>query len=367
MNKIFNLDDFSFTYDKVKETVNVHSYIGPIGNGSVANVPNKILIENSIKEVPVKDFMEVLKGLNVEKVKFVDVFEKISILDIPSLKEVEITGETKPLRELKIANCPILEKVVINPVIISLDIQGNKSQVKVIYEKGCSSTIKLGTNNLHHIFGDDVTEVPTIYGGHITLGKSVKGIQSIKKGEFGIPADISKPEYELPLRIDFLGETPPIVGRGDTKAIPITEINIPAGALDIYKNHPQWGKAAYIVEEGGQTLDNYADKHSKRLKTLRQKQIKKDKISAELKEIEKQKEVARLNYQRHETLALKHLSNWKFHRLVDRIYESYYYINFLVQVGNIGLNFHIPTDYPDEIWEKIALKLKEIEKQMAKN
>lgn len=361
MAEQYIIDNFEYIPYNSK-SAQVMAYVGPTGPGSVATIPPNIEIDGEVRNVW-NGYGTVFKNKPIEKLIWKG-NNTICIPDMPILKEVEI--EADEVYTVKIGNCPELQSVVVKakikePVIINAT-PLKPLRIEYHHEVRDSETyngeeLKLTGDNLHVIFGDEVEEVGIIRGGHVTLGKGVKEVKALKKADFGLRADTSVAEYELPTRIDFLSEVPPVIGTVAPGSMTVTELHVPAGALDAYMSHPQWGKAAYFVEEGGMTVDKYAAKHKVRMK---KNQKENEKAQAEAAEKAKKEKVAAMGAMMHSTLATQRLAKWN----PKLKYDFSDRLEFLVEVTPLTLELTVPKSAPIDIWDKIVAKLESVEQQL---
>ena len=185
----------------------------------------------------------------------------------------------------------------------------------------------------------------------------MKEIKALKNAAFGLRADTTISEYGLPTRIDFAAAEPPVVGSVAPGSMTQAELHVPAGSLDAYMSHPQWGKAAFFVEEGGKTVDKYAAKHKARLK-----KIQKDREEAPAKAAEKAKaeKLKAMRDMMHSTLAAQRLAKWN----PTGFYYNKKYREITVTVGCLKIELNIPNDAPIGIWDKIVARLEETEEKL---
>ncbi len=344
------------------ESVRVMEYVGPTGPGSIAAIPAKVEIDGEVRNIW-NSYYTVLDGKQIEKLIWKG-GDSIRIPYMPILKEVEI--EASEVYSVEIKNCPELQTVVVKGKItepVTIDATPVKP-LRIEYHHAVKDSVtfrgeelKLTGDNMHVIFGDEVEEVGIIRGGHVTLGKGIKEVKALKKADFGLRADTTVAEYELPTRIDFLSELPPVVGSVAPGSMTVAELHVPAGALDAYMSHLQWGKAAYFVEEGGKTVDKYAAKHKARLK---KSQKENEKAQAEAAEKAKKEKVEAMGAMMHSTLATQRLAKWNpklKYDLSDRLV-------FLVEVTPLMLDLTVPKSAPIDIWDKIVDKLESVEQQL---
>lgn len=364
-NKTYNIGDFAYSYDADTKKLAVIAYIGATGPGSVATIPATVELPDANASINTPSrtlLLEALKNLDVEKVVVESGFY-VTIKDLPKLKELEVYNPDH-ISSVEIKNCPAISRVTLHSKLSSeIEISDNQQPVTIEYKKGYSNAEKeLLSQGFRHIFGDETENIGIIRGGHIVLGKGVKNVTAVKKAEFGIPADITIAEYELPTRIDFLSPEPPVVGSVAPGSISVAELHVPAGALDTYMNHPQWGKAAYFVEEGGKTVDKYASKHKARLKKLRKEQEKAEAENAEKARLEKVKAIGSMA---HKTLGEQRLSKWTVTEIDDSDYSSN--IDFDVKIGELGIRILVPKDAPITIWDNIEKRLETLEGELSSN
>lgn len=320
-------------------------YIGATGPGSVATIKRYVEVDGA--PLMTRGYDSALAGVNVEKIvtdAWCNEFE-----NMPALKEIEILHNDPD--KVKCTDCPQLSRIHFagNAKYVP-EICGPHGHVRIEYDNGLDLDQEVAGDNIHAVFCDTVENVGIIRGGHVTLGKGVKEISAIKKAEFGIAADTTVAEYELPTRIDFMSEIPPIVGTVAPGAMTVAELHVPAGAIDSYMAHPQWGKAAYFVDADGKTVDKYAAKHKARMKKLL-----KDHTEAEAKAAEKAKaeKVRAMGAMVHATLATQRLAKWNP--------QQKYSCTWTVQVGALGIHVEVPEEAPIETWDKIIARLEEVE------
>ncbi len=332
----YTIGDFEFE-SWSESTLEAVAYVGATGAGSVATIPESVVLEGQILshigceyELRNKQIETVISKANLSELE-----------DMPALRKVTIHMQnTKPL---KLKNIP-------GPVIVEY-LKGIANYEPLWKDEEIAP---IAGNGVHAVFGDEIEQVGTLRGGHITLGKGIKGIRALKKPEFGITADCTVAEYELPMRLDFLSPTPPTVGSVAPGALTITEIHVPNGALEAYTAHPQWGKAAYIVEEGGKTIDNYVIKHKARLKKL-EAEAKDAHEKAKAEKVKAMSEVASA------MLAPQKLAAWN-----PEIKENETDYEVKVQVGSLSYQLCVPKDAPLEIWDTLAAQLNVAQTLMAK-
>lgn len=309
-------------------------YVGTTGPGSVATLKSQV--EN-----------ESITGVNVEKIVTIRQWNQFK--NMPALKEIEILVEDAD--KVQCTDCPQLGRIhFTGKAKYAPEISGNHGHVTIEYDNGLDLDQEVAGDNIQAVFGDTVEKVGIIRGGHVSLGKSVKEISAMKKAEFGIAADTTVAEYELPTRIDFQTETPPLVGSVAPGAMTVAELHVPAGAIDTYMSHPQWGKAAYFVDTDGKTVDKYASKHKARLKKI---QKDRSEVEARAAEEAKAEKVRAMGEIVHATLAAQRLAKWN----PQKKYSS----TWIVQVGALGIDVEVPKDAPIEIWDKIVARLEEVE------
>lgn len=360
-NKIYNIGDYSYSYNPETKKLEVIAYIGATGPGSVATIPEKVEIpdEKESFDTPYRTPLEALENLDIEKV-VVEGSSLVRIKNLPKLKELEVHNSGGDIYSLEIQNTPYINRVILNSKLSSeIEIADNLQPVTIEYKKGWSKLDKeLPSSGFLHIFGDEAENVGVIRGGHIVLGKGVKNVTALKKAEFGISADTTIAEYELPTRIDFLSSEPPVIGSVAPGSISVAEIHVPPGALEAYMQHPQWGKAAYFVEEGGKTVDNYFSKHKARLKKLQKERQEEEAKNAEKA---KQEKVKAIGGMAHKTLGEQRLSKWTIVN-IDESYSSSIY--FQVKIGCLGVKVSVPKDAPVNIWDNIEKRLETIEAEL---
>lgn len=326
----YTVGDFIYEPSIFDDTLDAVEYVGPTGPGSVAIIPASCEVEGHIYKY-LYEYDNVLENIFVE----------------------EVVSEGKTLDKLR--SMPILRKVVFEcEASRPIKLIDTTHPVTVEYTKGIrefepftkyDEFPPIATTGNHAVFGDEVKAIGIVQGGHITLGKNVKSIFAMKKAQFGIEADCSVADYELPTRIDFRSAEPPVIGSLAPGAISITEIHVPKGALEAYISHPQWGKAAYIVEEGGATIDNYAAKHKARLKKLK-------KEAEKAIETAKEEKVKALSESTHIMLAQTKLAPWN-----PEIKEDERGFEITVYVGSMTINLEISKEAPISVWDTLAEKL----------
>lgn len=362
--KKFIIGDFEYSLDNEVD-LRVEAYVGQTGAGSIAVIPKSVNVDGEIKETWKSSYTKAMANQSIEKLILIG--RKYTTLeDLPILKEIEI--ESDDLYEVSINNCPELQTVVVKskieePVRFKDTLN---HPIKIQYNQGVSRAearwggeeLKLSGDNLHIVFGDEVEDVGIIRGGHVTLGKGLKNIKALKKADLGLRADTTVAEYELPTRIDFLSDVPPVVGSVAPGAMTLAELHVPKGSLEAYMNHPQWGKAAYFVEEGGKTVDKYAAKHKARLKKI---QTEREKSEAEAAEKAKKEKVEAMGGIMHSTLATQRLAKWN-----PKLKEDYYYNGLLynLEVGPLVLTLGISKSSSIDIWDKIVEKLESVEQEL---
>lgn len=359
-NKQYIIDGFEYNYNpeakiwgKVEPAVNVVAYVGPEGPGSVAVIPDHIVIEGN-ELFPYGSFEEALRNKKIEKV--INLGGR-GLSGLPLLKEID--WHKSIFDDDRVANMPMLETITFCEEMYSpASLTEEFRAVKRVYLKGINHLDKeVAGDGIHTIFGDEVENVGTIRGGHVTLGKGVKGISALKKAEFGIDADTTVAEYELPTRIDFLSDVPPTVGGVAPGAMPQTELHVPAGALAAYTKHPQWGKAAYFVDADGKTVDNYAAKHKARMKKVNEERAKADAEATEKAKAEKLTSIGKVA---HLAIAPQRLAKWD-----PSVEESYGdKIMAAVVVKCYRFCIDVKATAPITIWDEVAARLEKIEQQL---
>lgn len=342
-----------FEYSVSGDEVSVESYVGPAGPGSVATLPENVEIEG--KAINMTSYSYKIENLSIERVIAKD--SSYRFRNMPILKDLEI-ARNNPY-SLEVENCPALNSIIIEDQINSpVEFNGDHAPVRIEYRKGIRCTdLEVSGDKIHTVFGDDVEDVGVIRGGHVTLGKSVKEVTAMKKADFGMAADTTVSEYELPTRIDFLSPTPPIVGAVAPGSMTVAELHVPAGALDAYMSHPQWGKAAYFVDADGKTVDKYAAKHKARLKKL---QKEREEAEAEAAEQAKAEKVKAMGSMMHSAVGPQRLAKWN-PGAVDEWSNS---IEIPVNVGELTIQLSVPKDSPIDIWDKIVAELESIEAKL---
>ena len=324
---IHNIGDFEFVCDG--GYVYARSYIGSTGEHSVATVPDSIEIDGKTI-LTIYNCHGCLSNTLVEKVVSFTNLQKL--MNMPKLRKVTILEQN--YQPLVLENIPGPVTIEYKKGILKLEPQYSTDEIGPIAGDG-----------VHAIFGDEVESIGIVRGGHITLGKAMKSILALKKPEFGISADCSVTEYELPTRLDFLSPIPPTVGSVAPGAMSTTEIHVPNGALEAYVSHPQWGKAAYIVEDGGKVIDNYSSKHK-----ARQKKLEKDAKAAHIKA--KAEKMRAMTESANAMLAPHKLAAWN-----PEIKESCSHFEVTVHVGPLTYNLIIPKDTSLDLWDTLASKL----------
>ena len=369
-NKTYKIGDFeyelkegSWSYWDYTRSVsfgprlNATKYIGPTGPGSVAHLLDRAVVEGIEKLIYEPSQLSLIKNQSIEKI--INATKYADIVDIPTLKEY-VQQQDYPVC-CKISNCPLIERIVIeNKVDTPVELKTTHGHVMVEYHNGIKLLDQeVAGDDIHIIFGDEVEDVGIIRGGHVTLGKGVKEIQALKKADFGLRADTTIAEYEFPTRIDFATVEPPVVRSVAPGSMTVAELHVPAGSLDAYISHPQWGKATYFVEEGGKTVDKYAAKHKARLKKL---QKEREEAAAKAAEKAKADKIKAMGGMMHSTLAAQRLAKWN----PDEVTEWSDSIKVHVTVGCLEFDINIPKDSPIDIWDKIVAKLEEIESNLTK-
>lgn len=359
-NKKYIEGDFEFTINERGYIEDV-TYNGPTGPGSVATIPGQLIIDGNEFKLVSYYFSRSLKGLSIEKVVSGD---EVSIQDMPILKEVEINSPTLLSKPFEIYDCPQLLRVVVNCEVMEYGVFRKADKAEIFYNKPFKFNSifnhiddPITDSNTHVIIGDEVENIGTIRGGHITLGRNVKQIHALKKTDFSTNDYTTVKEYELPTRIDFLSSEPPTVGSVSPMSISIAEIHVPAGALDAYMSHPQWGKAAYFVDADGKTVDKYAAKHKARIKKLNKEREEREAKEADEAKIQKMEAMREMM---HSTLCPQRLAKWN----PEEFYPSVWTHETSVTVGNLRIHIEIPKDAPVEIYDKIVAKLESVEKEL---
>lgn len=328
-------------------------YIGPTGPGSEAHLsirfPDKVIMFPD-------EFRNAINGINVEKIVFEN--STFSLENMPILQEVVIMEDWLWSFVLN-RTCPQVRLIDIRGSIREpVAIQGKRDNLTIIYSKDIEELEhEVAGDGIHAVFGDEVVNVGFIRGGHVTLGKGVKQISALKKADMGLAADTTVAEYELPTRIDILSAEPPTVGSVAPGAMTVAELHVPAGALDAYMGHPQWGKAAYFVEEGGKTVDNYAAKHKARLKKLKKESEAAATAAAEKAKTEKVKAIGGMA---HSVIGPQKLSKWKI--LEQKDWSNS--LEFTLAVDCLELKLSVPKDAPLDIWDKIVASLDNLDSQL---
>lgn len=356
-NKKYIEGDFEFTINERGYIEDV-TYNGPTGPGSVATIPRQLIIDgNELNNVSYY-FSRSLKGLSIEKVVSGG---PVYIKDMPILREVEINSPTILYICFEIHDCPQLLRVVVNCEVMKYGEIRKADKAEIFYNKPFRFDFILDNPitdaNKHVIIGDEVENVGTIRGGHITLGRNVKQIHALKKTDFSTNDYTTIKEYELPTRIDFLSSEPPTIGSVSPMSISITELHVPAGAIDTYMAHPQWGKAAYFVDADDKTVDKYTAKHKARIKKLNKEREEKEAKEAEKS---KQEKMEAMREMMHSTLGPQRLAKWN----PEEFYSSAWTHETSVTVGNLRIHIEIPKDAPVEIYDKIVAKLESVEKEL---
>ena len=318
----------------------IESYIGPLGPDSVATKPDLVIIEGRERKVQgfITTFVNGIPAVCPTLETLLDEAEYSRIEYMPLLKKLILTN--KRPNSSQIAKCPALSHIVI------------KNRIKYpVNFLDTPNSVRIG---IHAVFGDNVEVVGTINGGHITLGKSVKKINAIKKADFGLSADTTVDEYRLPTRIDFLSPTPPDVGTVAPGSISATELHVPVGTLDIYMSHPQWGKAAYFVDADGNTVDKYAKKH----KTRHENKSKKAKSGTK-----KEKNGILSAVLKHAELGKQLLAKWDV-ELLNEIGPTTIGIHFSANLSGLTVEFIVKGDHPVSIWDKIVAEFEYMENKL---
>lgn len=346
-NDTIKIGDFIANYDEKNECYTDVKYDGATGPGSVA----------VIKTIPVELCCDALSGLYVEKVIVDSPYCRLS--DMPKLREIEIAE----FKDIQLSNLPALESITVTgsaEKLINLhdefnhvkriylkDIQAPKNQYENNYERGVAG------DGIHAIFGDEVTSVRVIEGGHITLGRNVKSIAALNAARMGIDCGSAVPDYELPTRIDFLSPLPPTIGKLRRDGIFNCELHVPTGALDAYSSHRQWKFAAVIIDEDGKTIDNYAERHRLRMEQrARQLAIKQEKEAKEAKE----EKIEAMGKMVHPMQLKTRLAKWH-----PELQDGCSDLSFFVTVNQIKYKFDMPYTSPLSIWDDIVARLEMLE------
>lgn len=348
------LGDFAYTEKNGKLVT--EEYIGPEGPGTAVSI-SPIVEEKFVdgKEVgrSYEYALPAIRNKRIEKLIINDIVHFVSadVTSLPILKELVLNTDNDSY--FYINSCPKLEKIIVNAVLYSpVRVFTGTKDICVIYNKKVIywDQAELDGTRARYIFGDEVEEVGIIRGGHVTLGKSVQKIMGLKKADFRKNSFTSVTEYELPLRIDFSTDTPPEIGTIAPGSITVAELHVPAGALETYKAHPQWGKAAYFVDAAGNSFDNYASKHKARLK----KEAKAKEVKA------KEEKVQALGGAVHRTLGSKKLEKYKDLHIIERNECT----EFVVLVKDLKIRIEVPNNFPVEEWDKIVSRLEKVEKEL---
>lgn len=327
------------------------AYVGPTGPGSVTTIPDKVNIDDW-RAFDTYGQLDCLRNLDIEKI--IDYQLDSTYINLPALTEIVVAGRW--CSSLTVEECPMVEKVIFKKEAGDpIEFKSSHGHVTVEYRAGIDlySKREVAGDNIHAVFGDEVEEVGTICGGHVTLGKGVKKIKALKKAALGLRADTTIAEYELPTRIDFAATEPPVVGSVAPGSMTQAELHVPAGSLDAYMSHPQWGKAGFFVEEGGKTVDKYAAKHKARLK-----KIQKDREEAAAKA--KADKIKAMSIMMHSTLAAQRLAKWNPKEALSAASD----LAFKVYVSPLVFDVIIPEDAPIGIWDKIVAKIEETEEKL---
>ena len=332
------------------------AYVGPEGPGTVLSLPPIIeeeLVDGKEVRPSTNRCLVALQSKEIEKLiinKIGKIFDSY-ISSLPILKEIELNTDNEAV--FHIERCPKLEKITVNAELrFPVSTFFVPENTCIIYNHSVRNWDKaeLDGTKARYIFGDEVEEVGIIRGGHITLGKSVKKIIGLKKADFRTNSFTSVPEYELPLRIDFSTDTPPEIETIAPGSITVAELHVPAGALETYKAHPQWGKAAYFVDAAGNSYDNYASKHKARLK----KEAKAKEVKA------KEEKIQDLGGAVQRTLGSKKLEKYK----ILSLFEGYKATTFDIEVKDLIVRIEVPNNSPVEIWDKIVNRLNKVEGEL---
>lgn len=200
--------------------------------------------------------------------------------------------------------------------------------------------------------------VEEICGGHVVLDADVVGIRNLKKAPEQTDAHTIVAEYALPTRIDFLSPTPPVVGNIEKDSISLCEIHVPAGALQAFLTHRQWGMAAYFVDADGNAVDRNAARHATRLKRASAPVAPKkaDKSLDRAKEY-KIKQIGAI-FQKAQ-VALR-LAQWS----PRDISESFYEVTACVTIGHFVLRVSIPKDANMAWWDATVARLEKMERSI---
>ena len=350
-NNKLQIGDFEYKLNEDNERIEQIDYVGAIGVGSVARLPEAhyVKYDDNTFYFSVKDLLDCIKNKDIEKlIVLSDYFNCFK--DLQFIKEIEIECEFNS--DLTIRNCASLEIIRVKDGIRSpKKISDCNKIVKVIYNKGINDLEKeLVSEGTHIIFGNNVETVGTIMGGHITLGTSVKEIYALKKAEFNKSQYTYFPEYELPTRIDFEGEIPPEVRKIQPGAMSQIEIHVNASALQNFLHHPQWGKAGCFIDSSGNIIDNYKIKFKERIK----KNIKREK--EKINKAKKEK-LNSLSLIMHKGLLQKKLEKWS----PFDIEENKTCISFKIILDRLQIGISFPIESSAEEWDKIKSKLEFLE------
>lgn len=347
INNPIKVGDFIATYDDLTNSYSDIKYDGPTGPGSVATI-NQTLGD---------ECFGVIEGLDIEKVVVCNIV--CNLKNMPTLREIETTG----CSGYNLSNLPALQSITVaDSAKEPLVLKDEFSHVKRIYLKDIQAPIGyeqlrfeggVAGDGIHAIFGDEVTSVRIIEGGHVTLGRGVQNILQLKPARMGIDCGSAVPEYELPTRIDFLSPLPPAVGKLTRDGVFYCELHVPAGALETYASHKQWKFAAIIIDADGNTIDNYAERHRKRLEELERQRVLEQAKETEQAKTEK---IATMGKMMHPLQLSTRLAKWHPEVLPDQ-----YDFNFYVTVNQIRYRFSMPYNSPLGVWDAIVARLELLE------
>lgn len=201
---------------------------------------------------------------------------------------------------------------------------------------------EISTPSMHVVFGDEVKEVGVINGGHVSLGKEIKGIRALRKAD---------------VRIDVRSITPPSLGVVSPGAMACVRLHVPVGALEAYASHPQWDNAAEIVEDDvpaaalTEQLRWQVEQYDARLAGALQK-IRED--------IAKHLKVKALALQAHEAIGRQKLAKWDV-----EIMPSNERLSVKIWFHYIGIEFGVTADHPIEVWDNLIARLEKAEQYLS--
>ncbi len=159
------------------------------------------------------------------------------------MAEIKIGGVTYTAIDDKNASALIVGGIGVLTIQDKVKIEGNEYIVTRItraegqsYLYGISGSRKTytGYRNFLCDIPDTVTSIEDLTGCSTTIPTSVRIISRIRTSE--------------PVTIKIKSMNPPMLG-SMTHAFANTTLIVPKGALEVYKNHPQWGEFDHISED----------------------------------------------------------------------------------------------------------------------